>query len=81
MKVIKTGNTSGTTEGILKGNILSVKVKEFIFKNVFSVEDTGNRRFFEEGDSGSGVFLVKNNKCIPLGIAFAFTCVQNRQDC
>lgn len=72
MKVIKIGNILGIIEGILKGNILLVKVKEFIFKNVFSVEDIGNRRFFEEGDLGFGVFLVKNNKCIFLGIVFVF---------
>lgn len=67
VKVIKTGRTTGTREGLLKGPIpcLTVRVdKSFmsngymIFYRCFSVKDD-TQPFFEAGDSGSSVFCEK----------------------
>lgn len=74
LKVRKTGKATGTTDGYLTHNIRSVKVDELIFKKCFAVRDLDNnvKKFFESGDSGSGVFLIRNETMQPLGIAFAY---------
>lgn len=72
IEVRKIGKETGTTEGYLTENILSVKVEGLIFKNCFAVRDTNVKRFFESGDSGSGVFLKEEKAMQALGIAFAF---------
>lgn len=78
MKVIKTGRTTGTTVGDLQHNILSIKVdtsflpnKYFVFYNCYAIGDR-REKFFKEGDSGSGVFVIESDGTLkPLGIAFA----------
>lgn len=72
IEVTKIGKETGTTKGYLTANILSVKVEGLIFKNCFAVRDTNVKRFFESGDSGSGVFLKGEKTMQALGIAFAF---------
>lgn len=80
MSVIKTGRTTGTTVGVLKNNTLSVRVNKsflsrgyFAFFNCYAIENTSNEIFFNEGDSGSGVFVKESDGALkPLGIAFAF---------
>lgn len=71
-EVRKIGKATGTTTGVLTETIRSVKVDGLIFKNCFAVSDTNGKRFFESGDSGSGVFLPRDKTMQPLGIAFAF---------
>lgn len=85
VKVIKTGRTTGTREGLLKGPIpcLTVRVdKSFmsngymVFYRCFSVKND-TQPFFEAGDSGSGVFVKSSDGTLkPLGIAFAFSDTQ-----
>lgn len=79
--VTKTGRTTRTTYGYLIDNSLTVKVdRSFLsrgylaFFNCYAIEDTtDNQPFFVEGDSGSGVYVMKNGKpSTPLGIAFAY---------
>lgn len=77
--VIKTGRTTGTTRGKLILDSLKIRVdKSFAaigymtFSNCFEVIDRGFGAFFRPGDSGSGVFVEKENGTLkPLGIAFA----------
>lgn len=77
-KVMKRGGTTGETEGRLTGNTLSVRVDKdpnvggfYYFSRCFSI-DICDGPFFEKGDSGSGVFLMENERPTkPLGIAFA----------
>lgn len=85
VKVIKTGRTTGTREGLLKGPIpcLTVRVdKSFmskgymVFYRCFSVKND-TQPFFQAGDSGSGVFVKSSDGTLkPLGIAFAFSDTQ-----
>lgn len=80
VKVIKTGRTTGTRTGKLKGPTPSYPVridksfpsKEYmVFSKCFLVEDD-TQPFFEAGDSGSGVFVISSDETLkPLGIAFA----------
>lgn len=78
--VIKTGRTTGTTRGKLILDSLKIRVdKSFAaigymtFSNCFEVIDRGFEAFFRPGDSGSGVFVEKENGTLqPLGIAFAY---------
>lgn len=82
MSVTKRGRTTGDTTGKLVGDCLYVRVYStqvpvgyYEFQNCFAVEQTDNsQRFFEKGDSGSGVFVIDDNdrSLKPLGIAFAF---------
>lgn len=77
-KVMKRGGATGETEGRLTGNTLSVRVDKdpnvggfYYFSRCFSI-DSSDGPFFEKGDSGSGVFLMENERPTkPLGIAFA----------
>lgn len=58
---------------------LSVKMpvsdKIVVFHNCYDIQNINDDDpFFLEGDSGSGVYVIKNKKpIIPLGIAFALT--------
>lgn len=79
--VTKTGRSTGTTYGRLERDSLSISVdKSFAangymsFYNCYEVLDkTGFDPFFKPGDSGSGVFVEKEDGTLkPLGIAFAF---------
>lgn len=78
--VKKKGRTTGETFGKLVGDCLYVRVystevrgRYYEFENCFSVKPKDKTtRFFEKGDSGSGVFVIeKDNSLKPLGIAFA----------
>lgn len=76
MKAIKTGRTTGKTVGDLLNNTLSIRVNtpngSFAFYNCYAIGDR-TEKFFEEGDSGSGVYVVESNGTLkPLGIAFAY---------
>lgn len=79
LTVTKTGRTTGKTTGVLKYSNHSIKVnlpfpsQGFLtFCNCYAVEDLEDERFFSQGDSGAGVFVIENNAAkIPLGIAFA----------
>lgn len=82
--VKKRGRTTGDTTGKLVGSCMYVCVhstqvpgRYYEFQNCFAVEDLKNGpRFFDKGDSGSGVFVIDENdrSLKPLGIAFAFYC-------
>lgn len=80
MKVIKTGRTTGTTIGILKNSIFTVRVDKsflsrgyFAFFNCYAIGNIKNETFFKEGDSGSGVYVLEKDETLkPLGIAFAY---------
>lgn len=84
MSVKKRGRTTRDTTGKLVGDCMYVRVyskqvpgRYYEFQNCFAVEQTDNsQRFFDKGDSGSGVFVIdENDKSLkPLGIAFAFYC-------
>lgn len=76
---MKRGGSTGETEGLLSGNLLSVCVDKdfnlggfyYFSRCCFSIKSI-DRPFFERGDSGSGVFLMENGRPTkPLGIAFA----------
>ena len=80
--VSKKGRSKKVTIGILSENTISIKVNNIWFKNCFCIYNySDSEQFFEEGDSGSGVFLIdeKGEPKKALGIAFAFssteTCV------
>lgn len=76
IKVMKCGKSTGTTYGTLSSCNFSVRVSEplcsdkyFIFKNCYAVINNKQEKpFLGEGDSGSGVFVVDQDKA--LGIAF-----------
>lgn len=80
-RVIKRGCRTGETEGVLVDGDFSLCVElikhsgqtsSFVYFNqCFAIEDI-DRSFFDQGDSGSGVFVLENGKPTrPLGIAFA----------
>lgn len=79
VKVVKRGNKTGITEGILRGIYSSARIDSmstpghfYYFNNCFGVYDQDDGPpFFEAGDSGSGVFLIQNHMINPIGIAFA----------
>lgn len=78
-KVSKKGQTTGLKFGLLYSKDLRIKItdargfpegKFATFDNCYGIIDEDpTYRFFEDGDSGSGVYVTKNDK--PLGIAFA----------
>lgn len=78
--VTKKGQASGKTCGRLVDNSFSFRCNferfpgcYFLFKNCFAIKDLeSDKFFFKAGDSGSGVYVIKNGKELnPLGIAFA----------
>lgn len=77
--VRKKGRASGETEGILVSGMSTVFVNDFKspFKYQFDYcyeikSKNANEKFFEQGDSGSGVYLIdRKGKKTPIGIAFA----------
>lgn len=79
MTVQKRGRTTEKTVGILTsgGGSVSIRSKNNnsfqTFQSCYLIGDKDNRIFFDEGDSGSAVFLIDKteNKLKPLGIAFA----------
>lgn len=79
MLVKKRGRTTGDTIGKLVEDNFSVRIycrvdEYYEFKNCFGVQKINNETiFFDQGDSGSGVFLIDENDSSlkPLGIAFA----------
>lgn len=80
-RVTKKGQTTGLTYGLLKSNCLSINIdfirfpgRRFSFNNCYEIKDEDTKKpFFQEGDSGSGVFVSENGKPQkPLGIAFAY---------
>lgn len=79
--VKKRGRTTGDTIGKLVDDCLyicvdSTKVqgRYYVFEKCFAVKGRDETKFFDKGDSGSGVFLIdkKDNSLKALGIAFAF---------
>lgn len=76
--VTKKGRTTGQTIGILIDGSLSVCIEDqlpyggfYYFEKCYGIEND-QTVFFDEGDSGAGVFIIgKDNKLKPLGIAFA----------
>lgn len=80
-RVTKKGQTTGLTYGLLKSNSLSINIsfsrfpgRLISFNNCYEIKDEETEKpFFQEGDSGSGVFVIENNKPHrALGIAFAY---------
>ena len=83
VKVLKRGNITHDTTGILWDKYFSVDIgfdKEtrpsYTFKDIYRIVDENRedaKPFFEIGDSGSGVFVLSDDKQTlkPLGIAFA----------
>lgn len=77
--VTKRGKATGTTYGILLNDTLSVKMeippKIYKFYNCYTIKNINDDDpFILEGDSGSGVYVLKNQQPTkPLGIAFALT--------
>lgn len=86
MLVKKRGRTTGDTIGKLVGDCMYVRVPStqikdrfYEFVNCFAVKQKDKtKHFFEQGDSGSGVFAIdgKDNSLKPLGIAFASYCTK-----
>lgn len=80
---MKRGGSTGETEGLLTGNTFNVCVDFnsggfYYFARCFSIKSI-DRPFFEQGDSGSGVFLMENGRPTkPLGIAFAKLLIHNK---
>lgn len=80
MRVIKSGRTTGRRVGVLQHNILSVRVDEsflsrgfFAFFKCYAIGNANSQAFFKGGDSGSGVYVIENDRTLkPLGIAFAY---------
>lgn len=78
-KVVKRGMKTGDTHGFLISNTLSIAIRDglnynnvYEFANCYEIRSSEN--FFNEGDSGSAVFVQnKDGKIKPLGIAFAFS--------
>lgn len=76
--VVKTGITTGTTYGYLIEDSMSLKMEvsgvHFVGCNSYEIENIDDDDpFFLEGDSGSGVYVIKNGSPIkPLGIAYAY---------
>lgn len=78
-RVTKTGKTTQKTYGYLTNDIMCANIsipgfiKDIYLPELYIVEDIDkNQRFFEKGDSGSGVFVVgKEQLEIPLGIGIA----------
>lgn len=72
--VTKRGITTGTTYGYLMDDTLSFTFYDTFFSNCYTIENINDDDpFFLPGDSGSGVYVIKNGKPImPLGIAFAY---------
>lgn len=83
-KVIKKRKGSEDTDGLLISGTGSIAVKSdlitgytYLFDNLYVIKSTtGNTPFFQEGDSGSAVFMQDDmkdgGKLKPLGIAFAY---------
>lgn len=81
MFVSKKGISTDTTTGLLSQNPMSIQIKDIWFKKCFIINDY-KERFFEKGDSGSGVFLIDadGKRKRALGIAFGLS-VSQRQTC
>lgn len=77
--VVKTGTTTGTTYGYLieDSTCLRMEVSGVQFDGCFSYEIENiddDDPFFLCGDSGSGVYVIKNGSPIkPLGIAYGYS--------
>lgn len=81
LKVTKKGGSTNVTTGTLTEGNSSVRIHSktkprcyYSFQNCYTISDDETKLpFFEEGDSGSGVFLLDdcNRNMTPLGIAFA----------
>lgn len=77
--VTKTGITTGTTYGYLIEDSTSLKMEvsgvHFDGCNSYEIENIDDDDpFFLEGDSGSGVYVIKNGSQIkPLGIAYGYS--------
>ena len=86
LQVVKKGKTTNVTHGVYGGILLLARLRfgiastgrYYLFINCYRINDaTENNQFFDEGDSGSGVFLIdrQNSRVKPLGIAFGrFNC-------
>ena len=78
IRVRKKGTTTDETEGILVDASLAVCVEVpsprggfYFFKECYGISDDKDE-FFQQGDSGSGVYLIdRDERLKPLGIAFA----------
>lgn len=72
--VTKRGKTTGTTRGYLMEDTLSFLLYGSYFPFCYAIENINDDDpFFLPGDSGSGVYVIKDRKPkIPLAIAFAF---------
>lgn len=77
--VRKKGKSTGITEGILVSGLFTIGISRIVSPKIYRfdycyriIDKPGVRKFFEPGDSGSGVYLIdKRGKKKPLGIAFA----------
>ncbi|XP_065939577.1 uncharacterized protein [Magallana gigas] len=75
--VTKRGKATGTTYGYLINDTLSIKMEispmTYKFYNCYTIKNINDDDpFFLEGDSGSGVYILKNEQPTkPLGIVFA----------
>lgn len=84
--VIKFGSNTGLTRGAFRLNGAQVRVKRdvdlttpinpqtFTMKGQYEIQSVGPTDFFQPGDSGSGVYIVDENKQIHcIGIAIGCT--------
>lgn len=80
-RVTKRGQTTYITYGRLVETNFTIKIPKtprnewFTFINCYRIENEDDKKpFFEAGDSGSGIFMIKkdNGQFKPLGIAFAY---------
>ncbi|KAJ8311557.1 hypothetical protein KUTeg_010912 [Tegillarca granosa] len=84
--IIKFGSNTGLTRGAFRLNGVQVRVKRkinlttpinpqtFTMKGQYEIQSVGPKDFFQPGDSGSGVYIVDENKQLHcIGIAIGCT--------
>ncbi|XP_069120100.1 uncharacterized protein [Argopecten irradians] len=83
VKCMKLGASSGLSVGILTCEVGQVRfhtdliADKYIFKNQYVISEYNRKQFFEHGDSGSAVFVIRKDQGYPypdacLGIAIGF---------
>lgn len=88
-KVLKRGNVTGKTNGILISNTASIAIRtewnnEYVyqFDNCYEIRGSEQGKpFFKAGDSGSAVFVHERDELKPLGIAFAYSADETTFTC
>lgn len=83
--VMKTGRTTGSTNGLFINDSLYFSVKNnqddgriYLFPNCYGILDFENKPFFKKGDSGSGIYLDNSEKIVGIGIAISKDFQSNR---